>query len=79
MKKRRCWLPESRLERYLFGLLPEQIAGSIYAECIEKIEDHLLICPQCLGRAEAHDLLVRTIRDSRKELSWKTLSAGASI
>jgi hypothetical protein len=54
----------SQLEQYLMNLLPAQIGGSIYDESVTMIEDHLLVCPICLDRAEIQHVLTVALRES---------------
>ena len=47
---------EEVLERYLFGVLPEQE--------IEQVEEHMLICHSCIETAEQLLSFVQSLRSS---------------
>ena len=49
------------------NLLPAQIAGSIYDETVEEIENHLLLCAPCQTAAMKHLLLVGALQESERE------------
>ncbi len=70
-----CQISEAQLEVYLFGLMPAQIAGQIYDLSIENMEDHLLICPSCQQKAEAHIMLTWALKRSHSQIRGKTEAA----
>jgi len=57
-----CQISEAKLESYLFELMPAQIAGRIFDESIEAMEDHILVCPSCLKKSEDHLSIVQALR-----------------
>ncbi len=57
-------LREKDLERYLTSRLPAQMMGNIYDDSIAQVEDHLMLCPVCLAKAELHELITKALRQN---------------